>query len=55
VPMTVMVARVALVVSGALFAARGFGAGAETIFAIIATGNVVACVVLVALFRAVVR
>ena len=55
VPMTVMVARVVLVVSGALFAARGFGAGAETIFAIIATGNVVACVVLVALFRAVVR
>ena len=55
VPLTVTVARAVLVIGGALIAVRGFGAGAEAVFAIIAAGNVLACLVLIALFRRVLR
>ena len=50
VPLTVMVARVVLVVAAALIAVRGLGWGAESVFAVIAAGNLGGCVVLAALF-----
>ena len=46
VPLTVMAVRVALVVAAALAATRLLGGGAETIFAIIAAGNVCSCLAL---------
>jgi len=55
VPLTVMVVRVALVVAAALAATRSFGFGADAVFAVIAGGNVLACVALVALFRSAFR
>lgn len=51
VPLVVTIARVAVVVGGAVVAVRWGGAGANTVFAIIAAGNVVSCAVLVWLFR----
>lgn len=50
-PLTVMVARVILVVGGALLAVHWLHRDAETVFAIIAAGNVASCLVLMALFR----
>ena len=55
VPLTVMVVRVVLVVAAALAATRFFGLQADTVFAVIAAGNVCACLALVALFRAAFR
>jgi len=55
VPLTVMVVRVALVVGAALSVTRFFGTGPDTIFAIIAAGNVCSCVALITLFRAALR
>jgi len=52
VPLTVMVARVALVVGGALLAVHIFNCGPDAVFAIIAAGNVAGFVALAALFRA---
>ncbi len=51
VPLAVTVARVALVVGGGLTAVHYGGASAETVFTIIASGNVISCLVLMALFR----
>ncbi|MEO8602049.1 MAG: MATE family efflux transporter [bacterium] len=51
VPLTVMVARVILVVGGALLAVHGFGSGPDAVFAIIAAGNVLGFVALAVLFR----
>jgi putative MATE family efflux protein len=51
VPLTVMVARVVVVVTAALVAVRWFGWGAEVVFALIAAGNVGTCLLLAALFR----
>jgi putative MATE family efflux protein len=50
-PLSVMVVRVVLVVGAALTATRMLGVGADIVFAIIAAGNVFACLALVALFR----
>jgi putative MATE family efflux protein len=51
VPLAVMLARVVMVVGGALLAVHAFERGPATIFAIIAAGNVAAFVALAALFR----
>ena len=51
VPLAVMVARVILVVGGALVAVRGFAAGPATVFAVIAAGNLGGCLVITTLFR----
>lgn len=51
VPLTVMAVRVVLVVAAAL----ALGSNANTIFAVIAAGNVCGCLALVWLFRAVLR
>jgi len=51
VPLAVTVARVALVVGGGLAAVHYGRVGAETVFTIIAGGNVVSCLVLMWLFR----
>jgi len=50
-PLSVMVVRVVLVVGAALTATRMLGVGADIVFAIIAAGNVFACLALLALFR----
>lgn len=55
VPLAVMVVRVVVVVGGALGAVHGLGAGADTVFALIAAGNVVSCLVLITLFRRALR
>jgi Na+-driven multidrug efflux pump len=55
VPLTVMIARVVLVVAAALAATRFLGLGADAVFLIIAAGNLCACLALVALFRAAFR
>jgi putative MATE family efflux protein len=55
VPLTVMGARVVIVVAAAVVATRIFGMTAEAVFAIIAAGNVCGCLALAALFRAAFR
>jgi putative MATE family efflux protein len=55
VPLTVMAIRVALVIAAAVAATHLLGAGAETIFVIIAAGNLGSCLALWTLFRAAVR
>ena len=55
VPLVVMVARVALVLAAALLAINVFHARAQTIFAIIAIANVTSCLVLILLFRRILR
>jgi putative MATE family efflux protein len=50
-PLTVMIARVLLVVTAALVAARVLAMPADAVFAVIAGGNVCACLALIALFR----
>jgi putative MATE family efflux protein len=52
VPLTVMIARVALVVAVALAATRFFHASADDVFTIIAVGNAGACLSLICLFLA---
>ncbi len=55
VPLTVMVVRVLLVVGAALGATHMLAMPADAVFAIIAAGNVGACLALAALFRAAFR
>lgn len=50
VPLAVMIVRVLVVLGSALLAVNAFGAGAHTIFAIIAAANVASCLVMVFLF-----
>ena len=55
VPLVVMIARVGLVLAAALVAVNVFHARAQAVFVIIAVANVSSCLVLVALFRRILR
>jgi Na+-driven multidrug efflux pump len=54
-PLVVMIARVGLVLAAALVAVNVFHARAQAVFVIIAVANVSSCLVLVALFRRILR